>query len=333
MWVVDHPQTLFLLVVLPAAIYLRHFWPKAGGRLVVPFRVWGGAGFRPRVTMLRFAYGFSVLCFWIGVGVLVVASAGPARVERERIFANRGIDIMIVLDESPSMATRDFQPGNRFETARSVIRRFIAQRENDPIGLVSFGKEAALRVPPTLDYDAVLSSLDSLQIMGLGDGTAIGMGIAVASLHLTESSAAEKVMILLTDGRNNAGEVLPETAAEVAGEMGVRIYAIGIGSEDEAPFELVVPETGEVLRGTYRGGFDEPLLRSVAESTGGAYYSAASAGTLQAVFDAIDSTETVERRVRVEVNSTPEHRTFILIGLVLVLFDFLVRKLLLGEVL
>lgn len=333
MWIAEHPAVLFLLAGIPVAVYLRHFWPGAGGRLVVPFRVWNGSGFRPRVTMLRFGYSVSVFSFWVGVTALLVALAGPAQVERERIFANRGIDIMIVLDESPSMATRDFQPGNRFETARDVIRRFIAQRENDPIGLVSFGQEAALRVPPTLDYQAVLSSLEELRIMGLGDGTAIGMGLAVASLHLSESSAEEKVVILLTDGRNNAGEVLPTTAAEVAAEMGIRIYTIGIGSEEEAPFELVVPDTGEVLRGTYRGGFDEALLTAVADTSGGTYYSAASAGTLQAVFDAIDSIETVERRVRVEVNATPRHRVFILIGLALIGFDFLVRKLLLGEIL
>jgi Ca-activated chloride channel family protein len=283
--------------------------------------------------MLHLAYGASVLSFWIGVGVLIVALASPALVERERIFANRGIDIMIVLDESPSMATRDFQPGNRFETARSVIRRFVAQRENDPIGLASFGKEAALRVPPTLDYNAVLAGLADLQLMGLGDGTAIGMGIAVAGLHLSDSSAGQKVVILLTDGKNNAGEVLPETAAQVAREMGIRIYAIGIGSQEEAPFELRVPETGEMLRGTYRGGFDEELLRSIAEITGGTYFSAASAGTLQSVFEAIDSMETVERRVRVEVNATPMHRVFIMIGLALILFDFVVRKLFLRELL
>mgnify|MGYP006300522819 FL=1 len=140
-------------------------------------------------------------------------------------------------------------------------------------------------------------------------------------------------MILLTDGRNNAGEVLPTTAAQVAAEMGIRIYTIGIGSEEEAPFELVVPDTGEVLRGTYRGGFDEALLTAVADTSGGTYYSAASAGTLQAVFDAIDSIETVERRVRVEVNATPRHRVFILIGLALIGLDFLFRKLLLGEIL
>lgn len=333
MWVVEHPPVLFLLALLPLAIYLRHFWPRAGGRLVVPFRVWGSGGFRPRTRLLHFTYGMSIAAFWTGVAMLIVALASPARVERERLFSNRGIDIMIVLDESPSMATRDFQPGNRFETARDVIRRFVAQRENDPIGLASFGREAALRVPPTLDYDAVLAGLSELRLMGLGDGTAIGMGLAVASLHLSDSSASQKVVILLTDGRNNAGEVLPTTAAEVAAEMGIRVYAIGIGSDEEAPFELVVPDTGEILRGTYRGGFDEELLRAIADTTGGSYFSASSPGTLQAVFEAIDSMETIERRVRVEVNATPEHRLLIFVGLLLILGDFFVRKLLLGELL
>ena len=140
--------------------------------------------------------------------LLVLALAGPGRITKERVYLTRGIDIIFVLDESPSMAAQDFYPENRFNTAREVINSFIRSRENDPVGLVVFSDEAALMVPPTLDYSAYLRVLDDLQLMSLGRGTAIGMGIAVASLHLRQSSAQEKIIVLLTDGekqcrRNN----------------------------------------------------------------------------------------------------------------------------------
>jgi Ca-activated chloride channel family protein len=264
--------------------------------------------------------------FWVGWLSLIIAASGPVQIERERIFLSRGIDMMIVLDESPSMAAQDFPPVNRFETARNVIRSFVEARDNDPIGLVSFGADAAMRVPPTLDYEGLLGSLEELQIMDLGDGTAIGMGIAVATLHLRSSSAKEKIIILLTDGKNNAGEIRPENSAEIAAGMNIRIYAIGIGDEKETPIEFTDPNTGKVYRGTFEGGFDEELLKKIADKTGGAYFYAGSPGTLQAVFQAIDSIETVEKRLRINVETKSRHRLFIFFGLGLILLDFIIRR-------
>jgi Ca-activated chloride channel family protein len=159
------------------------------------------------------------------------------------------------------------------------------------------------------------------------------MGLALGALHLRSSDAPEKVMILLTDGKNNAGEVLAETAARVATELGIRIYTIGIGNEAETEIEFTNPETGQVYRGTFEGGFDEELLRRIADLSGGAYFYAGTSGTLESVFQAIDSIETVEKRVRIEVTTEPLHRILIVFALAALLFDFLVRKLLLREVL
>lgn len=169
--------------------------------------------------------------------------------------------------------------------------------------------------------------------MELGDGTAIGMGLALGALHLRSSDAPEKVMILLTDGKNNAGEVPAETAAQVATELGIRIYTIGIGSETQAPIEFTDPETGQVYRGTFEGGFDEGLLREVAQLSGGAYFYAGTSGTLESVFEAIDSIETTEKRVRIEVSTEPRHRILIIFALGALLVDFFIRKLVLREVL
>ncbi len=168
MWTIESPEYLLLLLLLPPAIYFRHFWKDRGGRIMFPVSIWGGGGFSAPIGLHGILLGFSAVAFWTGLACLIVAMAGPIHAVRERVFLTRGIDIVIVLDESPSMAAQDYPPVNRFETAKSMIRQFVMQRENDPVGLVSFGSEAALRVPPTLDYKAFLSRLESLALMELG---------------------------------------------------------------------------------------------------------------------------------------------------------------------
>lgn len=332
MWIFEHPAALALFVLLPVGIFARHFWRRRGGRILYPFRIWGKAGFDPGLLAVRVLHGFVSICFWAGVSLLIVALAGPARVSRERIFLNRGIDMMIVLDESPSMAAQDFVPENRFEAAKSVIRRFVSERENDAIGLVTFSREAALRVPLTLDYDRLLSSLQELEIMSLGDGTAVGMGLALAALHLRPGEAEEKVIVLLTDGKSNAGEIAPQTASDIASQLGMRVYTIGIGSKEPTPLEFTDPRTGERYRGTFEQGFDEQLLRNVAGETGGTYFYAGTSGTLDAVFQAIDSIATVEKRARIEVRRDPRHRRFLMLGLAFIGLEFLVKRWWLKEI-
>jgi Ca-activated chloride channel family protein len=264
---------------------------------------------------------------------LIVALAGPEVAERERAFLTRGADIVIAIDQSPTMAAQDFQPENRFEAARAVVREFIGRRENDPIGLVGFGAEAALRVPPTLDYDHLLAALDEMVVFELGDGTAIGMGIAVAALHLQGSEAPRRAIILITDGVNNAGEIQPETAASAAAALGIEIYVVGIGSGEAVELVVTDPRTGTTRTGELVDGFEEDALRSIAEVGGGRYFFAGSRTALESVFEAIDAVERVEERSLLVVERTPYFSEVILLALGLILFDFLVRRLFAREVL
>jgi len=330
MWILERPGYLLLILVVPVLVYLRHFWPHRGGRILFPFSLWQGERFRAPVTARRILIRLAALLFWGAWVLLIVALAGPTRTERERIYLSRGADIMLVVDQSASMAAQDFQPVNRFAASRAVIRRFVEQRDNDHIGLVGFSAEAALRVPPTLQYDHLLTSLDGMELMELGDGTAIGMGLALATLHLQGSDASRQVIILLTDGVNNAGEISPEAAAEVAGREGVRIYTIGVGSGREAAIEVRDPEDGQLYRGTIRDGYDEETLRRIAELSGGRYFSAGSPGALAAIFSAIGTAEETERRVRVEVRRYPQHRQLILLALLLLVGDLFIRRILGG---
>lgn len=329
----ETPQYLLLFFLLPPMIYFRHFRKRKGAVLSFPFRVWKGAGFYPNQFMLKSLLFFLALLFWLGISTFILVLGGPALSRHEKLFLSRGIDIMIVFDQSPSMAGKDFPPVNRFETAKVMTSHFIAGRENDPIGIVSFGSDAVLRVPPTLDYGLLTDRLNDLRIMELGDGTAIGMGLAVAALHLSTSEASEKIIILLTDGENNSGEIQPETSSSIAQKLGIRIYSVGIGQSGEVLAEFVDPVTDIEYSASLKSVFDENLLRRIAEDTGGRYFHAVSPGTLEAVFQTIDSLESVERLVKMQVVFEPLHHLFILIAFLLIMCEFIIRKILLREIL
>jgi Ca-activated chloride channel homolog len=329
----DYPGMLLLVSILPPLIFLRHFWKNRGGRLSFSFTIWEKEVFRPGIYLSKFILFLGSLLFWLGFLLLIIANAGPSIVTREKIYMTRGIDIVFVLDESPSMAGKDFLPENRFESAKDVIKTFVDGRDHDPVGLVSFGKNAVLRVPPGLDYEYFLKQLNELQLMDLGNGTAMGMGIAVACLHLDESTANEKVIILLTDGDNNAGEILPESAAHIAAAMGIKIYSVGLGSVGEVPLEFMDPVTGKIYRGMYESGYNEDLLKEIAEITNGEFFQALSPGALDTIMSSIDSLERVEKRTRLNINAKPVHREMIIIGFMMILFDFFLKKWIFREVL
>lgn len=327
------PLLLLLIAVVPTLIYLAHIWGRRGGHISVSFTIWQKEVLSRPSWFQRFFIRLSSLSYWLGLVALVVALAGPSISERERIYLNRGLDILFILDQSPSMAAQDFSPVNRFETAKDVIRDFVQRRSNDSIGLVSFGSEAALRVPPTRDYATMLDRIEGLDIMELGEGTAIGMGIAVACVHLSHSRAENKIAVLITDGKNNAGEISPISAAKIASEMGVRIYTIGVGTRGEVPIEFKDPQSGNIIRGKIQSEYDEELLDRVSELTGGQFFTATSPGSLESVINDIDSLETVQQRIRVDIRTEPIHRHFILAGFTLLFFSFFLRKILFREVL
>lgn len=328
----DNPMVLFLSILLVPLVYFKIFWPKRGGAISFPFGIWEGTGFFYTNKILKLLLLCSELFLFLGLLFNIFALAGPSIPTRQKVFLNRGIDTVFVLDESPSMSAMDLHPVNRFEAAKEVIRKYVKSRENDSVGLVSFGKEAALRVPPTQDYVNFLETLDSLKLMDLGDGSSIGMGIAIASLHLKSSTAKEKIIILLTDGEANSGEILPAVAADIAAKMNIRIYSIGIGTEGEVPMEFIDPITGKLYRGTLKGALDKKLLKKLSKITGGMYFSVESPGALDNVFRLIDSLETVEKKVKINVNKKEKHNNFIIFGLIMLSLSFLIKKVLLREV-
>lgn len=323
---------LFLLLLFPV-IYLQFFSRNRGGRFSFPFKVWNGEGFNPPVRHGKVWIYMTTILSLLGMILLVAALADPVITRKKQVYSNKGIDIIFVVDQSPSMAATDFPPINRFETARNMIQQFVEERKNDSVGFVGFGDDAVLHVPPTIDYRFFLSRLEELQVMDLGEGTAIGMGLAVAVLHLSKSSAEEKVIVLLTDGDNNAGEIQPLTSSEIASELGIRIYCIGIGSEGDVPVEIVNPQTGKLMKGLLKSRFDEKLLSSIANKTGGGYYKAVSPGILESIFQTIDSLETREKKVQIKVETLSLTVYFVLAGALFILLAYFIRKIIMGEIL
>ncbi|HUO85022.1 MAG TPA: VWA domain-containing protein [Thermoanaerobaculia bacterium] len=245
-------------------------------------------GWRVRTRWVPFVFEIGGLC------LLVVALARPQEIIR--LPSDRmGIDLAIVLDASGSMAAEDFRPRNRFTVARQLIDDFIARRIDDRIGLITFGSRAATRVPVTFDRAVARETLKNVQIGENGDGTAIGHAIATGVNRLRPSKTESRVLILVTDGVNNAGSIDPATAASLAAHYGIRIYAIGVGSRGPVPVPVRVQNrfTGE-LETVYhliRADLDEGMLTAVAEQTGGRYFRATDEETLQGILETIDDLE------------------------------------------
>ncbi len=238
---------------------------------------------------------------FLALAILVVALARPQSGNAREIITGEGIDIAIVLDISGSMASLDFEP-NRLGAAKRVIREFIQERQYDRIGLVIFATEAFSQVPPTLDYQVLERVLDETRVswdIGLDSGTAIGLGLANGANMLRDSDADSRVMVLLTDGANNSGQIDPLTAAEIAKALDIRVYTIGAARP--GPAALPFPD-GHI---EYRDSeIDEEALRQIADITGGLYFRAEDARGLREIYDTINQLE----RSQVEVRTFTRYR-------------------------
>jgi Ca-activated chloride channel family protein len=241
------------------------------------------------------------LLFWLpslALLLLVVALARPRIPHLSEEVEGEGIDIVIALDISGSMRALDFQPQDRLEVAKRVIRDFIDGRPHDRIGLVLFAAKSFTQCPLTLDRSVLDGFLDEVQVGLIDDGTAIGLGLATAVNRLKRSQAASKIVILLTDGLNNVPTLEPETAAELAKTLGVRVYTVGVGKEGYAPFPVDDPVFGRRTR-QIETHIDEKLLRRVADQTGGSFFRAEDPAALQDIFGTIDRLETTRYQTTV----------------------------------
>jgi len=234
----------------------------------------------------------------LGMIAASVALARPQQGALKEHSSTRGVDIVVALDVSGSMAAEDFQPRNRLAVAKEVVAEFVKRRATDRIGLVVFAGKSLTKSPPTTDAAVLLRQLDDVHLDMLPDGTAIGSGLATSLTRLRHSQAKSKVVVLVTDGANNAGEIDPATATDLARAMEVRVYTIGVGRGGQVPVPVQVrdPFTGQVSRRTMMTEvqIDEGLLKRIAERTGGDFFRATDSASLRNIFDRIDKLEKSE---------------------------------------
>ncbi len=289
-----HPQILwFLLILVPLTVWYvlkqRSLNATISLSTTAPFaklpKTWKQY-LRHLLFILRMA---TLAC-------LIVVMARPQVRDSWRTTSTEGTDIVLALDVSSSMMARDFTP-DRFEAAKEVAAKFISGRESDNIGIVVFAGESLTGVPMTVDRGQLLQYLQNLSMNVLEDGTAIGDGIATSLNRLKEGKAKSKSIILLTDGSNNTGVVAPVTAAEVAKELGVKIYTIGVGTNGTAPYPTRTL-TGRIEFTPQPVVIDEATLQKIADTTGGKYFRATGNRVLNEVFDEIDSLEKTQMDVK-----------------------------------
>ncbi len=310
------PQWLFLLGLVPAYGLLTWFRRRHTPGLIfsnVQAVQDAPRGFRVYASILPplLRMGAMVLC------ILALARPQIREVTQERYA--EGVDIVLVLDTSTSMRAEDFSP-NRFEAAREVASEFIEGRVSDRIGLIVFAAKAYTQTPLTLDYQFLQRMLGEVEVGIIQDGTAIGTALATAVNRVKDTVAESKVIILLTDGQNNRGEIDPVTASEVAATLGVRIYAIGVGAYGEAPFVVDRPFGGR-QRQMVPVEIDEDMLRSISEGTGGQYFRATNKEALREIYAQIGELEKSEIETRIYTDYEERYIRFLFPGLILVLIE------------
>ena len=258
------------------------------------------------------------------LALLIIALARPQSSSTNRKINVEGIDIILTMDISSSMLAMDLKP-DRLEAAKDVASDFVKGRPEDRMGLVVFASETFTQVPLTTDHNMLLNMIKDMTCGMLEDGTAIGDGLASSVSRLKDSEAISKVVILLTDGDNNAGSIDPATAAEMAKIFGIRVYTIGVGSRGTAPYPAHTPFGGTQIV-QIPVNINEPLLQNIADQTGGKYYRATSKESLQQIYDEIDQLE----RSKIEINEFTrvheEFLPFVLMSLALLLLVFLLRN-------
>jgi Ca-activated chloride channel homolog len=320
----ENPWALLLLAAFPA------WWWLSRGR-TAPALVFSRAALLGRFAPAG-AATVARMPGWLraaAVAAAIIALASPRTGAAVVDIDAEGIAIMLVVDVSSSMLAEDFAPANRLEVAKTTVADFVRAREYDRIGVVAFGGEALTMVPLTIDYPVIIQAVDQMRPAGtpgwLQDGTAIGTAVATATNRLRRAPGDSKVIVLLTDGENNRGEIDPRTAAQAATAYDIRIHTIGVGSDGVAPIPVARGPGGQVQYASLPVSIDEPLLREMAAMTGGEYFRARDEDALEAIYQRINELETTTVQVSRYVDYTPRYLPFLFLAMLALVGEWTLR--------
>lgn len=313
----EYPHLLWLLVI-PALLIVHYIYLELCGRRphlrVSDIRYWKAGG-KSVLSYLRHA---PMLLRTVALSMIIIAIARPRSSSKMDKIDTEGIDIVLAMDVSTSMLARDFTP-DRISAAKDIAIEFISQRPSDRIGIVVFAGESYTQCPLTTDRATLINLMKEIQTGLIEDGTAIGNGLATAVARMQGSDAKSRVVILLTDGVNNRGEITPQTAADIAKTYGIRVYTIGVGANGTAPYPVITP--WGVQMQDVEVEIDEDLLKGIAETTGGRYFRATDNTKLSEIYSEINKME----KARTTIDSFPVYKElfvdFALVALICLLLE------------
>ena len=320
----EYPKLLWLLAV-PVLLIAHYLWLELSGRRphmrVSTVMPWKEGGLSPLAVLRHVPFALRIAA----IVMIIIAIARPRSSTEVEKIDSEGIDIVLAMDVSTSMLARDFKP-DRISAAKDIAIEFIAQRPSDRMGIVVFAGESYTQCPLTTDRATLINLMKEVQTDLIEDGTAIGNGLATAVARIADSNAPSRVVILLTDGVNNSGEIAPLTAAEIARTYGIRVYTIGVGANGMAPYPVITPWGVDVQN--MQVEIDEDLLKNISDMTGGRYFRATDNTKLAEIYAEINKME----KAKTTIDSFPVYKElfgrFAIIALACLLLELLARLLL-----
>jgi len=319
-----NPEFFWLFLLLPAVV-LWQLWKSK--QQSPTLKISSVKGFKVQKSLLAKLKPFLFVFRLLALSSLIIAMARPRKVDiSSQTKSTKGIDIVMAIDVSGSMLAKDLKP-NRMEALKKVAENFVEGRPNDRIGIVVYASEAYTKTPVTSDKAIIQEAIQSIKYDNvLQDGTGIGMGLTTAINRLKDSKAKSKVIILLTDGVNNAGFIEPETASQIAREYGIKVYTIGIGTNGNAMSPYAYAPNGGFLFRMMPVEIDVNLLQTIAKNTGGKYFRASSNSKLESIYKEINKLETTEIQELKFYDYDEKYRLFVWIAGILVLIEFGLRN-------
>ena len=327
----ENPAAFFLLLLIPLLYLFRSL--KIFNQISFPavFEDWEGRSFEWKGKSQKFLSVLARIFFTAGFFISVAALAAPVISNQEKVYTSLGTDIVFVLDTSPSMSAKDMDGIQRLEAAKNAIYTLSNKRDGSRYGLVALGSNAAVLVPPTSDLNFFSERLTSISAGVLGNGSAIGDGLSTAVCHLVSSSAPKKCIVLLTDGENNAGEIHPETAAQLASDNNITIYVVGIGTKGKVPIEYTDPATGKLYSGYLDSNFNPASLKKIASISKGKYFEAQTLDELSGILSTVSKAETVSQNYTYRTVNHLFYKQFLTVALILFILAWFIRRVILKE--
>ena len=327
----ENPAAFFLLLVIPLLFIFRKL--KIFNQITFPAVLadWDGRSFSWKGRTQKFLSLLARIFFTAGFLISIAALAAPVFSNQEKVYTSLGTDIVFVVDTSPSMSAKDMDGGMRLDAAKAAIQSLTSANSGSRYGLVALGSNAAVLVPPTNDQNFFNERLSKLSAGSFGNGSAIGDGLSTAVCHLVSSSAPKKCIVLLTDGENNAGEIHPETASQLAADNDITVYVVGIGTKGRVPIEYTDPTTGKLYSGYLDSNFNPASLKKIAVISNGRYFEAQTIGELADTLAAVTKLESTSQNFTYRTVNKLYYRSFLTVAIILFILTWFIRTVILKE--